>query len=271
MKSQTIPTPLGHLHVQVGPANGPVMLFWPSLLMSGDMWLDQAAHHAADHQVVLIDPPGQGRSEALQSGFDFPACALSALAVLDAIETTPGQAVFVGNSWGGMMGGTLAAMAPDRLRAAVLMNCTGSPVGWRQRLEFLVLSTIIQRAGRIPRPLERVAIDAFVGPTTRRERPQVIQQIRDELRRVDGRSVHWAIRSVVPERPDQLATLSTIGIPVLVVAGAEDATFPVSETQRMADAIPGARFEVLDGIAHLAGLEDPRRVADLVNKFLHSL
>ena len=33
MKSQTIPTPLGHLHVQVGPANGPVMLFWPSLLM----------------------------------------------------------------------------------------------------------------------------------------------------------------------------------------------------------------------------------------------
>ena len=116
-----------------------------------------------------------------------------------------------------------------------------------------------------------MAIDAFVGPTTRRERPQVIQQIRDELRRVDGRSVHWAIRSVVPERPDQLATLSTIGIPVLVVAGAEDATFPVSETQRMADAIPGARFEVLDGIAHLAGLEDPRRVAGLVNKFLHSL
>jgi len=36
----------------------------------------------------------------------------------------------------------------------------------------------------------------------------------------------------------------------------------------MAEAIPGARFEVLDGIAHLAGLEDPTRIAALVTDFL---
>ena len=36
----------------------------------------------------------------------------------------------------------------------------------------------------------------------------------------------------------------------------------------MADAIPGAPFVVLDGVAHLAGLEDPALVNRLVEDFL---
>jgi len=53
-----------------------------------------------------------------------------------------------------------------------------------------------------------------------------------------------------------------------VVAGAEDATFPNAETKAMADAIPGATFVVLDGVAHLAGLEDPDLVNRVVEDFL---
>ena len=51
--------------------------------------------------------------------------------------------------------------------------------------------------------------------------------------------------------------LGPVSAPVLVVAGAEDATFPVAETRSMADAIPKASFVVLDGVAHR---EDPARV-----------
>jgi 3-oxoadipate enol-lactonase len=38
----------------------------------------------------------------------------------------------------------------------------------------------------------------------------------------------------------------------------------------MADAIPGARYVVLDGVAHLAALEDPALVNRLVTDFLRS-
>ena len=76
------------------------------------------------------------------------------------------------------------------------------------------------------------------------------------------------MRSVVPRRPDQRTLLARVTTPVLVVAGIEDATFPNAETKSMADAIPGAAYAVLDGVAHLAALEDPATVNRLIEEFL---
>ena len=58
MSEQQVQTVLGSIRVQVS-GSGPAMLFWPSLLMTGDMWLSQAAHFSENHQVILVDPPGQ--------------------------------------------------------------------------------------------------------------------------------------------------------------------------------------------------------------------
>ncbi len=73
---------------------------------------------------------------------------------------------------------------------------------------------------------------------------------------------------MVPRRPDQRALLAGVRTPVLVVAGAEDATFPLEETLAMADAIPGAATAVLDGVAHLAALENPTVVNALIKDFV---
>ena len=62
--------------------------------------------------------------------------------------------------------------------------------------------------------------------------------------------------------------LSRVTTPVLVVAGAEDATFPLTETIAMAEAIPDASVTVLEGVAHLAGLEDPSLVNKLIGEFV---
>jgi 3-oxoadipate enol-lactonase len=95
-----------------------------------------------------------------------------------------------------------------------------------------------------------------------------VAYVRDTVQRVDVRSGGWAVRSVVPARPDQRALLSRVTTPVMVVAGAEDATFPLAETTAMADAIPGAAVAVLDGVAHLAGLENPPLVNKLIGEFV---
>jgi pimeloyl-ACP methyl ester carboxylesterase len=61
---QDVPTVLGRIRIRVG-GDGPVIVFWPSLLMDGTMWAAQAEHFAATHRVVLVDPPGHGGSEPL--------------------------------------------------------------------------------------------------------------------------------------------------------------------------------------------------------------
>lgn len=260
-------TALGGLHVRsAGPAHGEAIAFWPSLLMTGDMWHAQAEHFGTDHRVVLIDPPGHGLSEKLCTTFTFDQCAQSIVEVLDALHID--RAHVVGNSWGGMIGGTFLARHPDRARRAVLMNCTASPAGRRQKLEYGLLLQAARLTGRIRPPLTRSVLRAFLGPTTFRDRPGVVAAVRAQVESVDVGSARWAVRSVVPDRPDQRALLSQVTAPVLVVAGDEDATFPVAETAAMARAIPGAQMVVLDGVAHLAGLENPALVNALIGDFL---
>ena len=51
--------------------------------------------------------------------------------------------------------------------------------------------------------------------------------------------------------------LGTITAPTLVIAGAEDPATPPDHGRRIADAIPGARLEIVDGAAHLGNVEQP--------------
>src|SRR5262249_7039062 len=260
-----VDTVLGRVHLRISGA-GEAMMFWPSLHMTGQMWTAQAAHFAAEHQVILVDPPGFGDSQKLTAPFTFDDCARCIVDILDGLGVA--RTHFVGNSWGGMIGATFAALYPERIRSAVLMNCTASPASTRQKIEYGFLLRLAGLLGGIRQPLTRSVLKAFLGPTTFRSRPDVVAFVRDTVQRVDVRSGRWAVRSVVAARPDQRALLSGVSTPVLVVAGAEDATFPVPETIAMAEAIPGAAVAVLEGVGHLAALENPAVVNKLIGEFV---
>ncbi len=268
MNDQRIPTLLGNIKVQIS-GRGPALVCWPSLLMTGAMWQAQADYFGADHQVILIDSPGHGGSDALTRHFTLEECALCLTQILDRLELR--DCVLVGNSWGGMMGGVFAALYPERTRAAVLMNCTGSAAGLRQKLEFYLMTLMLRRLRTVPKPLVDRAVKAFAGETTERTKPEVVAFIRATAAAGDAHSVCWAIDSVVPRRVDHHALLGSIRKPVLVMTGEEDRTFPVAETKKMADAIPGSRFRVLPRVGHLAALEAPELVNPAIAEFLNTL
>lgn len=265
MEDRCVETVLGRIRLRVD-GSGPAMLFWPSLLMDGMLWAGQASYFAERHQVILVDPPGHGGSSPLRREFGFDECARAIVQILDALGID--RVHLIGNSWGGMIGGTFAALHPDRIGVAVLMNATASPAGRRQRLEYGALTLFARLLGGIRGPLVRPAVDAFLGPTAKRSKPEVVASVKESLGRVEIRSGACAVRSVVPRRPDQRELFGRIKTPVLVVAGDEDATFPVEETREMAVAIPGAEFVVLSDAAHLAALECPDEVNALIDRFL---
>ncbi len=242
------------------------MLMWPSLLMDGELWSAQIEHFRDRFQVIAVDPPGHGESEPLTKPFTFDECATAICEVLDHFNID--RAHVLGNSWGGMIGGTFAATYPDRIGVAVLMNATASPAPRGQKLEYGALIRIAKLLGGFRKPLMPSVLKAFLGPTSMKSRPDVVRQVRETAARNDIGSAAWAVRSVVPNRPDQRELFAAIRTPVLVVAGEEDATFRLPETRAMADAIPGADFVVIEGAAHLAALEAPAEVNALVDEFL---
>ena len=265
VSEQRVDTALGKVRIRTS-GTGEAIMFWPSLLMTGDMWSSQADHFGSTRQVILVDPPGHGGSQKLTAPFTFDDCARVIVDILDGLGVQ--RTHFVGNSWGGMIGGTFAANHPDRIGRAVLMNCTASAAGARQKLEYGFLLRLANLLGGVRPPLTRSVLKAFLGPTTFRTRPDVVEFVRNTVQAVDMRSAAWAVRSVVPTRPDQRSLFAKISTPVLVVAGIEDATFGVPETSAMAEAIPGAQLVVLDGVAHLAGLENPPLVNTLIQDFV---
>jgi 3-oxoadipate enol-lactonase len=267
LREQAVDTVLGRIRLQVGGSGSPIV-FWPSLLMTGDMWHGVADNLIARRRVILVDPPGQGGSQSLTGYFSLDDCARCVADILDGLGLD--KAHFVGNSWGGMIGATFAATYPERIGVAVLMNCTAGRASLRQKLEFAVLLRVAKWTGRIGSLLNRSVLNAFLGPTTMRERPDVVAHVSNTVKSVNIASASWAVKSVVPRRPDQRALLGRIHTPVMVVGGAEDATFPPRDAIDMAKAIPNASIRILDGVAHLAGLENPPLVSALVEQFLFS-
>ncbi len=61
-----------------------------------------------------------------------------------------------------------------------------------------------------------------------------------------------------------------VGAPTLVLAGADSPPAQRAATRQAAEAIPGARIQVLDGHGHFAFQTEPELVAGIIREFLSS-
>jgi 3-oxoadipate enol-lactonase len=275
IKQQHIPTLLGYINVHISN-NGTIedkkksMIFWPSLIMNGQMWYSQIKYFSTkNYNCIAIDSPGHGQSETLTHHFTLEECCIVLRQILDFLHIE--KIILIGNSWGGMMGGCFAAIYPSRIECAVLMNSTASAVPFIQKYSYYLLTNIMWYTNSVPSFTLPITVNAFTGKTTRATRPYVAEYIKKVALENNPRSVVYAMESVVPMRRDMHHILSAVQCPILVIAGKEDATFTNEETKNQAKAIPKAQFKVLYGLAHLIGLEDPDIVNHEIEEFINSL
>jgi pimeloyl-ACP methyl ester carboxylesterase len=62
----------------------------------------------------------------------------------------------------------------------------------------------------------------------------------------------------------------TIDMPVLIVWGSEDAWIPVDRAHRLAELIPGAQLEIVDGAGHLIQLDQGGRLEESLRNWLRA-
>ena len=72
----------------------------------------------------------------------------------------------------------------------------------------------------------------------------------------------------IRDREDSTALLPGIAVPVLVVAGEEDALIPPAESEAMAAALPNARLVLYPGAGHLPPVERPDELSVELLAFL---
>ncbi len=250
------------LHIEQGGAGPDLVLLHP-VGLDGTCWSEVAGPLEAAFRVHRVDLPGHGRSPL---GAVLPTLDSYAESVATAVSAAvTGPCVLAGLSFGGMIAQTVALRRPDLVRALVACGC-GSTFPGEVRPQVRARGEAALgpdgMAAVVETTIARWFTPGFIGSP-------VVEEVRRQLAAEDVRA--WASAWQAISGLDTLPELPGIGVPTLCVAGSEDQGSPPEAVRRMAEAIPGSRFEILDGAPHMMQLETPSALLAVLRPFLDSV
>ncbi len=237
-----------------GPAGGTPLVFWPSLLTSGGMWEGVARELGERHPTVVIDPPGHGRSNPTTAPYSMDDSVDAALSVLDTLGID--RCVWLGLSWGGMIGMRLALRAPERLAGLALFDTNARAESRRKLPSYFAMATVARRIGAVPLILRRLPA-IYLAEKTRRDQPILVESFLEHVASMKPASVGHAVDAVIFTRKDIRSRLPEIRVPTLVVVGDDDVATPLPRAEEIARGIPGATLRRIADAGHLSAWERP--------------
>jgi len=202
------------------------------------------------YRVITPDLRGFGASPLADDLPSLRAMADDVVALMDRLGLA--DAVVGGVSMGGYVTMELLRTAPERLAGVVLIDTKAEADTDQARAGRHTMADDVLRRGRDA--LDPM-LQALLGETTRRGRPEVVTTVTSWLDEADPRAVAWAQRAMA-DRPDSTSTLTATGVPGAVVVGEEDELSPVVLAQAMASAW-GTTPHVVPATGHLSVVEDP--------------
>jgi pimeloyl-ACP methyl ester carboxylesterase len=242
---------------------------------SGSDWRQVAGLLPGPLRVLTPDRPGYGASSQPAGGFAQNAAAV--VAELDAASID--KAVLVGHSYGGGVALSVAALAPERVEALVLLASVGPGclTGWDRLLAAPLAGEVCAvTAWQLTPWLARARLAAIAR---RRRRPiaadeHVNWHIWGHAHHDHGplwRSFLTEQRALVGELGGLTASLVGVAQPVLLIADPHDTLIPVSTTHQLAAALPDARVQLLNGIGHHLPRRAAPQIAAAIVAFLTAL
>jgi len=176
----------------------------------------------------------------------------------------------VGTSFGGVVGALLAARHPDRAGSLVCIasadgfgeQMAGEVARWR---EACVRSLEGPDRGHLSDVLEPVVYSPAYLANHREERAERRRQIA-ALPDAWFEGLIGLLDSAHSFRVRE--EMAKIECPTLVIAAELDGFVPQSRARGLAETIPGARLETVEGAGHAVVVERPELIADLCLEFL---
>ena len=237
-----------------GPDEAPVLVLGPGLGTTWHMWDRQIPELTRNWRVLRFDLPGHGGSPA------YPADSTEALAAR-LLTTLDGLGIerfgYAGCSLGGAIGVQLALAAPHRLTTLALISSSpryATPDEWRQR------GVVVRTKGLDS--LARSTPERWFTPGFVEAQPAIVEWAVQMVRTTDPGCYIAACEAFAAF--DARQSLGGVGVPTLVVTGAEDRTTPPNEARALVAGIPDARLAMVPGASHLAPVEQPAAVTDLL-------
>lgn len=214
-----------------------------------------------DHEVIVYDHRGVGASTPLGASVTIGEMAEDAAGLLAALQID--SADILGISMGGMIAQELALKYPDRVRTLTL-GCTycggeGSSVSAPEVIQRL---TEAMMSGDRMRAL-RAGWEVNVSPAYAADEQAWSRFLDLASQRAVAVPVVMAQMQacMAHDTHDRLPGLTA---PTLVIHGTLDEMLPASNGRLIAELIPGAKLEILEGVGHLFFWERAGESAEMI-------
>ncbi|MBR1176830.1 alpha/beta fold hydrolase [Bradyrhizobium sp. KB893862 SZCCT0404] len=234
---------------------GPPLLLTHGYSSTSAMWHGQVDALARGHKLILWDMRGHGQSDYP----DDPAAYSEELtvgdiaAILDAVGAP--RAIIGGLSLGGYMSLAFYRAHPARTRALLIID-TG-PGFKKDDAREAWNARALTTAGK----LDQEGLAMLKSAT--RERATASHR--------NAKGLALAARGMLTQRDARvIELLPDIGVPSLIVVGADDTPF-LAASDYMAAKIPGAQKVVIPAAGHAVNIDQPQAFVDAVVPFLKNL
>ena len=249
-----------------GPQDAPALVFSPSMFFDGRMFAAQAAAFSDRYRVIRYDNRGQGQSarhprEELDMDTQFG----DAAGLIEALGLAP--CTFVGNSMGGFIGLRLAARRPDLVSSVLVMGTSADAVVAVAEMDGLAAVFVEQGM----EPVLDGVLHFMLGDTTLTDpsRAEILAGVR-ELLLSRGPEYADSVWHIAHRKP-VLDELGDITVPLTVVAGTEDHTYPPHKSEQIVAGVPHAKLVVMERAGHVHALEHPEAVNAVLEEHLASV
>ncbi len=246
--------------------DGPAVVLLHGLFGNADTLGGIGRYLAGDWSVHALDLPGHGES-FVDAPLTFSNMANAVAETLAAQEID--KAHFVGHSLGGKVVMQLAALYPEKLRSACILDIAPVDYGHGHQDVFAAVNSVeleqFDSRGAVSDAMAKHITDTGVR-----------QFILTNLRRDENGQYYWRIDFDALQRDyEHLSVAPVLGArfekPVLVLRGSESsyvlAEHETAFRQRFAD----CQFKSIDGASHWLHAEKPELINTLIGRFLTQL
>ncbi|UQZ33523.1 alpha/beta hydrolase [Paenibacillus sp. PK3_47] len=239
---------------------GEVILLLHGFCGSSAYWEKVIPYLGAGYRVIAPDLRGHGASDAPAGPYSIDQMADDVIFLLDALEVK--KCYLFGHSMGGYIALSLAERYSSRLQGFGLIHSTGYPDSEEAREKRLKSVSTIQNDGITD------FVDGLVpGLFAPGAEQQLLERAREIGYSTPPRGAAGAALAM-RERPDRREIIPAVGLPVLLVAGAEDGIVPAERTFTSESA--NVTKAVISGAGHMSMYEAPQRLSEIIKDFILS-
>jgi 3-oxoadipate enol-lactonase len=248
------------LHYRHEPAPGrPVLVFINSLGTDFRIWQDVADRLAGQFGFLFYDKRGHGLSELDDAPVSIETYAADLAGLLDHLGIA--RVTLCGLSIGGLIAQSLYKKRPDLVDRLILCDTAakiGTVQSWNDRIAATLSTGIASFANGV--------MEKWFTPHFHRHRSADLAGYKTMLSR--QLPAGYAAACAAIRDADYSAAAPAIAVPTLVVVGDQDGSTPPDLVRGLAEAIPGARFEIIAGAGHIPCVEQPEGLSALIADFM---